>query len=253
MPRLMDDDAMELGQIGGMQGFQFSGVRTEKLGATEYTLVSIAVDVTGSVRGFENELRDSLITAVEACQRSPRSDNLLLRVIKFSDRFKNGVEELHGFKPLAEIDVNNDYESLNPGGMTPLCDACYSVIGAMNAYGQKLVDDDFGVNAIAFVITDGGENASVATMKMVRDEAMKAVTGEIVESMVSVLIGVNAAAYKYELEEFQKEAGLTQYIDAGEATKGKLAKLADFVSQSVSSQSQALGTGGSSQNISATI
>ena len=46
---------------------------------------------------------------------------------------------------------------------------------------------------------------------------------------------------------------ISQYIDAGAATKGKLAKLADFVSQSVSSQSQALGTGGPSQNISATI
>jgi len=253
MPRLMDDDAMEVGQIGGMQGFQFSGVRTEKLGATEYTLVTIAVDETGSVWGFEQELREALITAVEACQRSPRSDNLLMRVIKFSNLFNNGVEEMHGFKPLAEIDAKNDYGVFDPGGLTPLCDACYSAIGAMNTYGQKLVDDDFGVNAIAFIITDGEENASVATMKMVKEVAEQSVTGEIVESMVSVLIGINATTCKRELEEFQEEAGLTQYIDAGKATKGKLAKLADFVSQSVSSQSQALGTGGPSQNISATI
>ena len=253
MPRLMDNDVMEVGQIGGMGGFQFSGVRTEKLGATEYTLVTIAVDETGSVCDFDRELREALVTAVEACQRSPRSDNLLLRVIKFSSMFDNGVDELHGFKPLAEIDAQNDYQPLNPGGMTPLCDACFSAIGAMNAYGQKLVDDDFGVNAIAFIITDGYDNDSVATMQMVREEAQKAITGEIVESMVSVLIGINANEYKYELEKFQNEAGLTQYIDAGEATKGKLAKLADFVSQSVSSQSQALGTGGPSQNIAATI
>ncbi len=253
MPRLMDSSAMVVGQIDGMQGFKFSGVRTEKLGATEYTLVTIAVDVTGSVWSFEQELLETLVIAVEACQKSPRSDNLLLRVIKFSSMFGNGVDELHGFKPLTEIDAKNDYQALDPGGLTPLCDACFSAIGAMNAYGQKLVDDDFGVNAIAFIITDGGENASVATMKMVRDEAEKAVTGEIVESMVSVLIGINATEYKYELEQFQKEAGLTQYIDAGKATKAKLAKLADFVSQSVSSQSQALGTGGPSQNISATI
>lgn len=252
MPRL-DDNMMENGNIGGMSGFNFSGVRTEKLGATEYTLVTIAVDVTGSVGGFEDDLCNSLTTAVEACQRSPRSDNLLLRVIQFSSSFANGVNELHGFKLLAEINAQNDYGKLRPSGMTPLCDACYNAIGAMNAYGQKLVDDDYGVNAIAFIITDGGENASVSTMKMVKNEAEKAVTGEIVESMVSVLIGINAADYNRELEEFRKRAGLTQYVDAGEATKGRLAKLADFVSQSVSSQSQALGTGGPSQNISATI
>ncbi len=80
-----------------------------------------------------------------------------------------------------------------------------------------------------------------------------AISGEIVESMVTVLVGVNASEYKYELDNFYQEAGLTQYIDAGEATKGKLAKLAEFVSQSISSQSQSLGTGGPSQNISATI
>jgi uncharacterized protein YegL len=253
MPRLMDKGLMEAGKIGGAQGFEFSGIRTDRLGASEYTLVTIAVDVTGSVMGFEDELLETLRTAVESCQKSQRSDYLLLRTILFSDRFHNGVEELHGFKPLAEIDAQNDYQDLQTGGMTPLYDGCYSALGAANAYGQKLVDDDFGVNAIVFVITDGCENASVATAKMVKDEAEKGITGEILESMVSILIGVNATDYQTILEDFQREAGLTQYIDIGEATKGKLAKLANFVSQSVSSQSLAMGTGGPSQNIAATI
>ena len=123
----------------------------------------------------------------------------------------------------------------------------------MNAYGQKLEDDEFGVNAIAFIITDGDNTYSTATEQMVKEEMEKAVTGEIVESMVSVLIGINAAYYKNELERFQKNAGITQYIDAGDVTKGKLAKLADFVSQSINSQSLAIGNGGPSQNIAATI
>ena len=88
---------------------------------------------------------------------------------------------------------------------------------------------------------------------MVADEARKSVSGEILESMVSVLIGINGSSYSSWLSKFQKEAGLTHFIDAGDATPRKLAKLANFVSQSVSSQSQALGTGGPSQNISPTI
>jgi len=250
MPRLMGND-MEKVDLG--RGFNFSGTRLEKLGASEYTLVTIAVDVTGSVGGFEGELRDCLITAVKACKKSPRANNLLLRVITFASQFQNGVNELNGFKPLADIDPDNDYPDFRPGGMTPLNDACYSAIGAMNAYGQKLSDDDYGVNAIAFIITDGDENASVATMQMVKEELNRAITGETMESMISILIGINAQYYQAKLEQFQREAGITQYIDAGEATRGRLAKLAEFVSQSVSSQSQALGTGGPSQNISATI
>ena len=77
--------------------------------------------------------------------------------------------------------------------------------------------------------------------------------GEDIESLITILIGINAADCTQELDDFRQQAEIDQYIDAGKATKGKLAKLADFVSQSVSSQSQALGTGGPSQNISATI
>lgn len=258
MPRLITEDTMETGNIGGMQAFKFSGTRIEHLGATEYTLVTIAIDETGSVYDFRDDLLDSLITAIEACKKSPRSDNLLLRVIKFSTAFPNGIEELHGFKPLAEIDTN-DYQRLNPRGTTPLYDATFSSVGAIIAYGEKLMADDFLANGIVFVITDGLEfplppdNPSTATPAMIKKESKKVVTGEKLESLVTILIGINAATYKNKLETFQVDAGIDQYIDAGEATKGKLAKLADFVSQSVSSQSQAIGTGGPSQNISATI
>lgn len=253
MPRLNKSNTMETGVIGGMQGFKFSGIRTEHLGATEYTLATIAVDVTGSVSGFENDLLNCLKEAVRSCKKSPRSDNLLLRVIKFSDSLPGGIEEIHGFKPLAEINPDNDYPDLRPGGMTPLCDATFSTVGSINSYAKKLMDDDFLANGIAFIITDGGDNSSKTTPKMIRKEIEKAVKGEEIESLVTVLIGINAQAFKTILENFQREAGIDQYIDAGDATKSKLAKLANFVSQSVSSQSQALGTGGPSQNIAATI
>lgn len=259
MPRLMNEDTMEAGNIGGMQAFKFSGTRIEHLGATEYTLVTIAIDETRSVYGFEDDLLNSLVTAVEGCKKSPRSDNLLLRVIKFSTAFPNGIEELHGFKPLAEIDPQNDYQRLTPMGTTPLYDAAFSSVGATIAYGEKLMADDFLVNGIVFVITDGLEyplppdNPSTATPAMIKEESKKVITGEKLESLITILIGINATTYKDELEAFQADAGIDQYIDAGEVTKGKLAKLADFVSQSVSSQAQEVGTGGPSQNISATI
>ncbi len=249
MPRL--DKDMEQGTINGLAAFKFSGVRTDKLEATEYTLVIIAVDVTGSVYGFENELRQALITAVEACQKSPRSDNLLLRVLQFSTQV--GIDELHGFKPLAEIDPQVDYPELKPDGLTPLYDAVYSSIGATNAYARKLADDDFLANGIVFIITDGMDNHSTATPTMIKQEIEKARRNEDLESLVTVLIGINAQDCAQWLNEFKQEADLDQYIDVGEVTRGKLAKLAAFISQSVSSQSQALGTGGPSQNIAAVI
>ena len=250
MPRITQDNSMETHSIGGTN-FTFQGARLENLGATEYTLITIAVDVTGSTDGFEDALRQTLISAVEACKKSPRSDNLLLRVVIFSSSI--GVRELHGFKQLTEIDTAA-YPIFHGSGLTPLCDAVYSSIGAMIGYGERLRDNDFLANAIAFIITDGGENASVnSTVGMIRALIADVKRSEKIESLISVLIGINAAQYLSELESFKNDAGIDQYIDAGEASKGKLAKLAAFVSQSVSSQSQALGTGGPSQKIAATI
>lgn len=248
MPRLDDTDTH---QIAG-SNFSFSGARIASLGATEYTLVDIEVDMSGSVSGFLTELIKMIETSVDACRKSPRSDNLLVRIAAFSTAYPKGVMEVHGFIPLKDIDAAT-YQRLQPGGLTPLNDACYIGIGAMNAYAKMLLDQDFGANGITFVITDGENNASAASMSMIKAEAEKAKQSEVIESHVSVLIGINASSCAASLQKFQQEAGMTQFIDAGEATKGKLAKLAEFVSQSISSTSQALGTGGPSQSIAATI
>ena len=115
------------------------------------------------------------------------------------------------------------------------------------------MDDDFLANGIVFIITDGDDNSSQATPNMIKKQVKQAVKGEEIESLISILIGINVGYCTQYLDEFKQQAELDQYIDAGNVTKGKLAKLADFVSQSVSSQSQALGSGGASQNISPTI
>lgn len=249
---MSDMDDFEIGS-----GFGFSGQIIDELEASEYTLVTIALDESGSIGGYERQIEDMLQAAVGACNTSPYSQNLLIRVIRFGSQYRanNGVDELHGFKALSEIDVAG-YPSLRGGGMTPLYDAVFSSVGAMNAYAKSLQDLDFAVNGITFVITDGGENSSTgAGAKDVARELTSSVTGEVMESHLSILIGIDTGApnVKAELQQFKTETGMDQFIWAGEATKGKLAKLAEFVSQSISSTSQALGTGGPSQNVSATI
>jgi uncharacterized protein YegL len=251
MPRLgQNDETMQIGAIGS--GFSFTGTRIEHLTATEYTLATICVDETGSVRGFDKELRDCLIASVEACKKSPRSDNILVRVLLFGSQYQNGVDEIHGFKPLNDINTN-DYPQIHPGGMTPLNDTLFSSVGAINQYGKQLRDYDYNVNGIIFVVTDGGENASTSSTQMVKGELEQAVKSEQLESLVSILIGVNARDHLATLQNYQRETGITSFIDAGEATPAKLAKLGEFISQSISSQSQALGSGGASQQIAATI
>lgn len=248
MPRIANDSEFSA-SLGG--SFNFTGTRIENLGATEYTLVTVAIDVTGSTAAFADELRTMLVTAVRSCQKSPRSNNLLARVVTFSSSI-GGVQEIHGFRPLTDINPD-DYPHFQPSGMTPLFDAVYSAVGATAAYGQQLKDNDFLANAIAFIITDGADNVSSVTPRTIANEIARLRSGEVLESFIGILIGVNAAGCARELDRFRVEAALDQYIEVGDVTPGKLAKLAAFVSQSVSSQSQSVGTGGPSQNISTTI
>jgi hypothetical protein len=139
-----------------------------------------------------------------------------------------------------------DYDNiLNPDGGTALFDAVQSSIEATNDYGAILTGQDFSVNAILFIISDGDDNESRATPTSVKKAIEKVVKDEKLEQITVVLVGVgdNVAGY---LQDFQNKANITQFINIGEANAGKLAKLANFVSRSISSTSKALANGTSS-------
>lgn len=229
-------------QVAKVGNFAFSGVRPDKLGSPEYTLVTFVMDKTGSVSRFAQELLDAKTAVVGACKKSPRAEYLLLR----NTEFNSGIDEIHGFVELSTIDASK-YQVPACGGSTALYDATYSAIAATNEYAKILLDSDFSTNAIVFVITDGDDNQSIQTPSSIAAEVKRGVQCEWLESLNVVLIGINAAQYRSSLTDFTNQAHLTQYVDVGDATPQKLAKLADFVSRSISSQSQALGTGGASQ------
>jgi hypothetical protein len=118
----------------------------------------------------------------------------------------------------------------------------------MNSYGKTLLDQDYTVNGILFVVTDGMNNCR-GTKQDVKREHDKAITGENLESLVSILIGVGQDTDTYlknELESFATEVGM-KFEWMGALTAKKLAKFAEFISRSISSQSQAVGSGKSQQ------
>lgn len=223
-------------------GFGFSAVRPETLGSTEYTLVTVVVDKTGSVTPFAPELLKLKQAIVQACRKSPRADFLLLRLVEFNSR----IDEVHGFQPLSALDPSA-YALPNCGGLTALYDATFAAVSATNAYARTLTDQDYLVNAITFIITDGDDNNSRMGVADVKREMDAALRGEHLESMRTVLVGVNAADYRAELERFKTAVGIDQFEEVENASAQSLAKLADFVSRSISAQSQSLGTGGPSQ------
>jgi len=237
-------DEMESLNIGA-SNFSFSATKIDELGATEYTLVSIVVDKSSSVSPFADLLLKMVKTIIESCKKSPRAENLMIRLLYFSS--KNQLEEVHGFKLLNSINTD-DYKDIRPCGCTALVDASFSAIGSTLTYAKNLIDQDFDVNGIIFIPTDGEENNSTMTMSSIQKQIADSRKQENIESLQTILIGLtddgNISTY---LQRFKDEAGLDEYIDVGEVTEKSLAKLANFVSQSISSQSQSLGSGSASQ------
>jgi hypothetical protein len=242
---LLDKD-LELLNAGS--GYKFSATKIDKLGASEYTLASLVIDASSSVEGFAPELEKALKTVFKACDKSPRRDNLLMRLTQFSSTLK----EIHGFKLLGSI-AEKDYDNaLELGGSTALFDAVDEAISATTTYGKQLTAQEFLANAIVVVITDGENNCgSIMDAAEIKKALEKARRSENLESILLILVGVtnddvNLNTY---LQTVNDDGGFNQYVSIGKATPGKIAKLAEFVSRSISSTSTALGSGGASTPI----
>lgn len=248
MPELKDlNDSLEQHTVSGTH-FGFSAAKIGDLGASEYTLVTLVVDVSGSTSGYRVEMGKAIQATIQSCRRSPRADNLLVRVIFFNSQ----IHEFHGFKALPDCNEEDYANCLPSGGTTALYDAVYSAVKAMAQYGAVLTKNEFQVNAALFIITDGEDNESKVSPAMVAQAIQEARLSEALESILPVLIGVNTGldGLNQWLTNFVKEAGFQQYVSIADANEQSLAKLGGFISRSISSQSQALGSGGASQNLS---
>jgi len=244
MPKMNIDEPMA--EFNTPAAYKFSGVPADEIGASEQTLVTIIQDVSGSVTRFADDMTDCLKTILKACQKDPRSENLMLRLALFNDR----MTEAHGFRFLSGIDPDEYDGILQTGGTTALYESTHEAIEATVVYGEDLVDHDLDVNAVVFIITDGENNepGDVARIKKLLDDVR---SSEKIESILVILVGItkNNVNLQNHLDQFKTDADLDSFIDIVDATPATLAKLAKFVSQSISSQSQSLGTGGPSQTL----
>ena len=238
---------MDTVQRIGKSNYGFSAAKLSSLGASEYTLVTIAVDESGSVDSFKTGIENCLKEVVKACRKSPRADNLLLRILAFSTKLR----EIHGFKLLQDCNPDDYTDCIKIDGITALFDASVNSLDAARKYGETLFGQDYTLNAIFIAITDGADNAHSLTARDVGDSIQNMIKDETFESLVSILVGVNVISpdVKKLLKEFKDVAKFTQYEELDNASEKTLARLANFVSKSISSQSQSLGSGGASQPI----
>ncbi len=243
MPKLF---AQETTVAQTVSNFSFTAARPDTLGSNEYTLVNITIDRSGSTSSFEPQLIKSYQDIIGACRKNPRAENILVRATLFN----GSIHEEHGFINLDAIDESKF--NISSGGVTALYDSALEGIEATQTYGQQLSDMDYLVNGLVVIVTDGAEygsrTANPAKIKATLDGIRG---GEKMESVKVILIGIgdegNIVQY---LEAFKTDAGFDQFEHIKNTDAKGLAKMANFISRSISSSSQALGTSGPSVNLS---
>ena len=244
------DDSDGTTQLQTPSGFKFSAAKLDLLTSSKYTLCNFALDVSGSVQAYEGNLKQCLKDVLRGCRDDcATSDNLLVRVVTFA----TDVQEVHGFRPVAKC-KDDDYErAINTGGWTALFKASVNSIEAMSAQGRELIAGDYYANGIFVCVTDGQNNIEGFGAKEVALAVARAKESECLESVLTILVGVGAGSQdgkldKY-LSDFKTNAGFDQYIALEDTTQKSFSKLSGFLQQSVSSQSQKVGTGQASQAI----
>jgi uncharacterized protein YegL len=227
-------------------GYGYTGMRVDAIQCPDNTVATGLLDESGSTTSFARPMELCVKEVIKSLRSSPRADNLLYRHTHFGSRFR----EIHGFKALPQINVDDYDGCYQPGGCTTLFDSEIKVIQSTRDYCAQQTKKKFMCNGFIYIITDGCDYGSVLTQGMVREELAKAISSEDMESLMTILIGVNPdPKIQQGLADHAAFCGFTQYVPLDNADEKTLAKLADFVSRSLSSQSQSLGTGGPSQSL----
>jgi hypothetical protein len=217
------------------------------LQASEYTLIQLVVDASGSAASYRIEQLVKEI--VRSCLSSDRKNNLILRVVGVGTR----PSEIHDFKVLPQCDPEDYGGIVGLGGTTALYDAMIDGVEAVTKLSCFLMQQDYSANAVIIVISDGMDNSSVASSSKVMNALEKARKNESLDSISSILVGIvgssdrNSPAYKEvsgALRQFESEIGFTCYREVDVLVENAASCLAEFLCESIYAVNNALGTGG---------
>lgn len=241
-------------------GFGFSMTGTKKLNEMTYTLALILLDTTGSVSGEESEIKRMLEQIVADGKSAGWGKRVLLAAYEFNTIV--GVREIFGFDLPLALDLSNI--NIRTNGATNLIDAIGVCLDILEQAGTTMVSADYIINLLLPCVTDGEDNASSMSAAELRTKSERLRKHEKFDSLKTILIGLRTAQRAQDsrysgktveevLRQLAQDANFDQYESAAQVKDGTYGRIGGFISQSVSSASQSLGSGSPSQNVSFTV
>lgn len=215
-----------------------AGVDLDDIEATEVTLVSLLIDDSGSMGGFEKAVIDGHKELLDALKGSKQKESFLVGMWALN----RGVP-YHSYVKVDDAE-KLDGRNYRPSGGTPLVDCWMEMLAANVAYAQQLRASGTAVRSIAVVITDSEDNMSrkfrVADAKMLAEDLLKS------EQFILAMVGTGVEST---FRDMARQMGVPDgsVLVAGK-TASEIRKVFRLVSQSVIRASQANVNPVSAQN-----
>ncbi|MFO0616466.1 MAG: hypothetical protein U0414_27990 [Polyangiaceae bacterium] len=142
------------------------GLDADRVDACDATLVSVVIDMSGSMGAHARAVIEAYNTMQKALADAKAAGAILTTTWTFSD----ALTLLSGFEPIAKKPPLTS-ATFRPTGGTALYDAVLAAMTGLVSYGQALWDGGIPTRRVLFVLSDGEDNASRASVDAVQRAA----------------------------------------------------------------------------------
>jgi hypothetical protein len=147
------------------------GVAIDEIATDDVTLVSMVIDMSGSMASVEQAVIEGFNTMMKAMRDSKQEESILVEawVFNYEPRL------LFGWTPVNKVPFLTSME-YEPKGGTALYDAQLNALTGIVGYGQELRNNGIRTKCIVVVLSDGADNqskSSAGKVKAVADELIK--------------------------------------------------------------------------------
>ena len=207
------------------------GMDAEALGTADATLVSVVLDMSGSMEPHRKEVIEAYNAMIRSLAGARAATSILVSTWAFEDvpRLLSSYESVE-HKPRLTQAV------YAPRGSTALHDAVLGAMTGLVAYGQRLWDEGVPTRRVLFVLSDGEDNASKATAGAVRSAAAALARQEAYTLAYAGFGSIDLASQA-------RVIGFPHVVGAA-ATDSEIRRVFRQVSQSVLRVSQGSGASG---------
>ena len=213
----------------GSFGLVFDNFDPDKVQTEETINCVFVVDVSPSVRDYEDELNNGFNEFVQRMQKSHVADRLFVSTIEFNEKCKNKT----GFQPIVNV-PHTTFKSCGMG--TALYDATKEGLKNALDWRKSLEDSGISTKTLLFIITDGEDNSSRTAPSEVKNLIEDFLKNEKnAFSFQSILFGVNLSL-KSSFEQAQKDMGIQNLAITGQSAD-EIRKMINIISSSISTTS----------------